>query len=545
MKRKIITLFLAASMVLTSLTGCGSAEKVNSTDDSTVAMEDAEATKATANFNETGYPIVNEEITLKIMLAIRDMDTICAPEDMPAIQRLEELTGINTEWEVIKGADWETKLNLMFASGEYPDIIIACNGNVDDEEYGVTQQILLPLDDLIDQYMPNYKGRIEAEADDPTVSLIASDGQKYSIGYLVAQNINTDQHFFINQEWLDALQLDMPTDVESLTEVLRAFKNDDPNGNGEADEIPLEMGLDIGFGGVRYIMPMFGIPADPDKWIYIDDNKEIQFAPYQDGFRECMEWLHMCYEEGLVDPEIISQDATTVSNKLQKDNIGFFTCWRLKAMGYDEGVASNAVVWMPDSDASLYRKLEVAKAGAFLTCTNENVEASVRFLDAMLETETMFSLYYGEQDATDSTGWTYNENGKIDSLADNTSDKISTFLDCNAMFFAPGTYISEVFNMPEQRTEKTEYCLSYDNAGVIQKYSNDYLDMAPLTSEQIQSTSLLETDIKNGVAEYIAHFVLYGVSDDEWNEFVEVFENMNVADYMKIYQDAIDTMELE
>lgn len=119
----------------------------------------------------------------------------------------------------------------------------------------------MPLDELINQYMPNYTERRDAEADDPTTSLVASDGKVYTVGYLVGQKINTNQHFFINQEWLDALNLETPSNVEELTEVLRAFKTGDPNGNGQADEIPLEMGLDIGFNGIRYMLPLFGLPA--------------------------------------------------------------------------------------------------------------------------------------------------------------------------------------------------------------------------------------------------------------------------------------------
>ena len=36
----------------------------------------------------------------------------------------------------------------------------------------------------------------------------------------------------IRQDWLDNLGLEMPTTQEAFVEVLRAFKNDDPNGNG-------------------------------------------------------------------------------------------------------------------------------------------------------------------------------------------------------------------------------------------------------------------------------------------------------------------------
>ena len=545
MKKKVVALLLAAAMTVTSLAGCGSSARSEESAASESAAGSEASEEASSNFNAEGYPIVNDEITLKVMLAIRDMDTMIAPEEMPAIQRLDELTGIKTEWEVIKGSDWETKLNLMFASGEYPDVIIAPNGNVDDEEYGVSQRLLLPLDDLIEKYMPNYTSRRDAEENDPTISLVASDGQIYSVGYLVGQNINSEAHYFINQTWLDALGLQTPTDVESLTEVLRAFKTGDPNGNGEADEIPLEMGLDASYYGIRYILPLFGIPCASQKWIYIDDNKNVQFAATQDGFRKCMEWLNMCYTEGLIDPEVLSQDVNTVQTKLADGNAGFFATWRLLAMGFDEGVAKDCVFWMPDPETTSFcRYLEVARPAAFVTATNKNVEATMRWLDAMLETEMQFSLYYGEQDATDGSGWKYNENGKIDSLENGTVDVLN-YLGCNTMFWAPGKYISDTFNMSEQRIEKTNYCVESEKAGIIQKYSNAYLDMAPLTSEQLQSISLVETDIQNTVMENVANFIINGVTDESWNNFVSLFDGMGVADYMQMYQDAINTMELD
>lgn len=121
--------------------------------------------------------ITDEDLTLKIMLAIRDGDTIKAPEELAAVQDLEALTGVNIEWEVIKASDWSMKTNLMFASGEMPDIIIAVNGQgqIDYEEYGVSQELVIPLDDYItEELMPNYYSRIQAEESDPTISLVAT-----------------------------------------------------------------------------------------------------------------------------------------------------------------------------------------------------------------------------------------------------------------------------------------------------------------------------------------------------------------------------------
>lgn len=533
MKNKVVAMMLAVSLVMGGTIGCGS----EVSNDSRPETEE--------NSPEGESDAGEESITLNVMFAIRDVDSMIEPNDMEVVQKLEEKTGIHAEWEVIKQADWDTKLNLMFASGEYPDIILAPKATVDVEEYGVTQQILLPVDELTEQYMPIYTERLSAEDIDPTVSLIASDGKKYSVGCLWASNINTTTHFFINQTWLDNLGLETPSTLEELTDALRAFKTLDPNGNGEADEVPLEMTLDDGYYGPRYILPMFGVPVDTSRWIYIDDDKKIQFAPTQNGFRQCMEWLHQVYEEELVDAEILSQDSSTVESKLAEGNVGFFTAWRLTAMGWDDGVAKDCTLYMPvgseGSQAQLSRLLEVASNGAYITKSNQHIEESMRWLDSFLETETMFSLYYGAE----GKGWEYDaDNGKVNSLVTDTSGT-KDFLDCNSLFFGPSKYISESYNMAPQLVEKAEYCEKYDAAGIVQKYSNTNLKMAPLTSDQKARIALKETDIKNAVSENMAAFTVNGVTDESWAAFVKLFEDMDISGYLQTYQDAIDQMELD
>lgn len=539
MKKKVIASILVMMMVL-GIAGCGkstSTENSAAGNTTTDTASTTETSTESSNFNETGYPIVNEPITLDVMLSIRDVDTMIEPNDMQVIKDLEAKTGIHINWEVIKGSDWDTKVNLMFASGEYPDIILATTAPLDDEEYGVTQQILLPLDDLITQYMPTYTERIAAESTNPVSGLVASDGKTYSVGYMVGQNINTNMEFFINQTWLTALGLEMPKTLDQLTETLRQFKNNDPNGNGQADEVAVEMGLDTGFYGIRYMLPMFGIPCDPAKWIYIDDNKQVQLTPVQPGFRQAMEWFHTMYTEGVIDAEMVSQDINTIETKLKAGNIGFFNAWRITAMGFDDGVMKDSVLYTPvgpeGTKASMYRLIEMANDGAYITNSNENVGESLRWLDALLDTETMFSMYYGPN------GWIKNADGQIESTVTG-NEEIKEWLDVNSLFFAPGEYISKTFKMSPQRVEKTLYCQAYEAAGVLQTYSNDYLKLAPLTSEKIQSTTLIETDINNAVVEYAANFIINGVTDDQWNNFVKLFDDMGAADYVKIYQDGIN-----
>ena len=65
----------------------------------------------------------------------------------------------------------------------------------------------------------------------------------------------------------------------------------------------------------------------------------------------------MDQEQLFLPPEMCIRDR-------KEGNVGFFTAWRLLAMAYDDGVASNSVLWTPDSSASLYRYLELCKPGA-------------------------------------------------------------------------------------------------------------------------------------------------------------------------------------
>lgn len=552
MKTKLVTLLLATAMAVTTLAGCGNTSSTSGTEGSSEVSQTQTSvgeTELVKNFNAEGYPIVNEEITLKILLCIRDVDNMIAPEEMPAIQRLEEQTGIKTEWEVVKASDFGTRSNLIFASKEYPDVIMGLQQtNLDIEEYGVSQGILLPLDDLIEQYMPIYTSRIAAEETDPTISLIASDGQKYSIAYLAGPTYDTSWFHCINQEWLDALKMETPTDVEGLTEVLRAFKTKDPNGNGKADEIPMVANVVLNDGyGVQNMLPLFGIPVTTGgKWLYIDDNKQVQPIPTQKGFRECMEWLNMCYQEGLLDPEVISQDGNVVASKLKEGTAGFYTAWSIGTMAFDE----SCVLYVPNSEhTSICSQITTSKPSAAVTCTNENVEATMRWFDALLEDETMWSMYYGEKDDTEYGGWTYGDDGMVHSISGSEANigKPRKYLNVGTLLFMPKEYYNEHMYIADQlmRVERTEYCKQYREAGVLQKYSNQYFNLVRLTTEQMQAQTLLETDLNNAVKEFVASCIVEGVTDNKWNTFVSEIEKMGISDYVKMYQDGIDALDIQ
>jgi hypothetical protein len=88
----------------------------------------------------------------------------------------------------------------------------------------------------------------------------------YTAGYGDMSALNT---WFINMEWLNKLDLEIPTTTDELTTVLRAFKEQDPNGNGLRDEIPMISGSGWN-GNMHHILINSFIFYDPTYLFNVD-----------------------------------------------------------------------------------------------------------------------------------------------------------------------------------------------------------------------------------------------------------------------------------
>ena len=92
--------------------------------------------------------------------------------------------------------------------------------------------------------------------------------------------------------------------------MLRKFKEAYP------DYVPYEMGLDAGaYYDLKYVLPMFGIP-NSDKWLYIDEDKKVQFAPVQQGIPGLCRVVVRVLCGRIVRSECLSQDGNTLRTKL-------------------------------------------------------------------------------------------------------------------------------------------------------------------------------------------------------------------------------------
>ena len=370
-------------------------------------------------------------------------------------QQIEQQTGVHVDFTEIKDSEWSSSVSLAFAKGKMPDMIL--RGSLDVEEYGVTQHLLVPLDEYMDRgLLPNYTARMDQAG--LREQMTASDGHIYQLGFPISQDVNTNGHFFINKTWLDRLGLKVPETVDELTEVLRRFRKEDFNGNGLQDEIPLEFTFDDNTTGIYNLFSFFGLPLNED-YVYVDQSGKVHFAPEEESFIETLSWLHQLYLEGLLDIDFISQGSTIWAEKVNEGNTGMFSYWRLQNTALNPQIAANYEVMLPvhaeGRQACLPRNMDIIEFGAALTADNQDIESSLRWLDSQFETENMLISQNGAVGDT----LVRREDGLYEVKyvpADNELYQ-SVPVICG-QFFAPAEYYASVYVPAIHRQEKAAYC---------------------------------------------------------------------------------------
>ncbi len=453
-------------------------------------------------------------------------------------RQIEQQTGVHVDFTEVKDSEWSSSVGLAFVKGKMPDMIL--RGSLDVEEYGVTRGLLVPLDEYIDKgFLPNYAARMnEAGLRD---QLTASDGHIYQLGFLISQDVNTGGHFFINRTWLDRLKLPVPETAEQLTETLRHFRNDDPNGNGLRDEIPLEFTFDDNITGIYNLFSFFGLPLNED-YVFIDREGNVRFAPEEDTFFEALDWLHRLYREELLDVDFISQGSSIWAAKVNEGNTGLFSYWRLQNTALSPEVAGHYQVMLPVSaegkNACLPRNMDIIEFGAALTTDNRNIEASLRWLDAQFETENMLVSQNGPVGDT----LIRREDGRYEvSYVPPDNELYESVPVICGQFFAPAEYYRSVYVPAAHRQEKAGYCELYERAGVLEPISSKVLtSVAPKTVDQSAGVARLKAKLKSLVDAGIVAMITRGVTAEQRETFREQLRENGSAEYRQIYQQIYD-----
>ena len=219
---------------------------------------------------------------------------------------MEEQTNVHIEWTLVDYSDNQFKATMM-ASGNYPDILANVFSVNQVAQYGAAGN-LLPLEDYVDTVMPNFQIVLK-EIPELRATCTNSDGHIYGLPRIIKSGTN-DAAPIINKTWLKAVGKDIPTTIDEFVEVLRLFRDNDLNNNGDPnDEIPLGVCQPYIYTDIRHWMTPFNVDASPRNQFVCVRDGVVYFSPALPEYKDAVKWLRKLYQEKLLD-----QEAFTISS---------------------------------------------------------------------------------------------------------------------------------------------------------------------------------------------------------------------------------------
>ena len=350
--RRNLALSLGLAAMLTLSAACGSTppaasatpsastEAAASTEASTAASTEATPEAAASitgdeNLSPIGtFPICKEPITVTGI--IQQPSWISDMIDNDQTRYLEKMSNIKLDLQVVPTEGYNDRLKIALTTGDYPDVIFS---NAGDNNavivYGINEKIYVPLTPFVDRVMPNLAERFK-EMPELKEGATAPDGNIYILPNFEGMPGHGAvwAKMWMNTAWLTKLGLAMPTTTDEFKTVLKAFKTQDPNGNGKADEVPLSGAVNT-WAADPYFSILNAFDYFDLSLLRLKDGA-ITGCANTEGIRQGLAYLNELYAEGLLDPASLTQDLSQLGQLGAADPsiLGAFTAGHV-GMGID------------------------------------------------------------------------------------------------------------------------------------------------------------------------------------------------------------------
>ena len=561
----LLAWIIALSMFLIA---CSGGTDGTGSDSTTGTGTDSNGTGGTGEVAPAGqFPIVDELIEMDVWIESNADTTDWSTNEYLRVE-VEERTNVKLNIiEAAGSADALDRRNILLASGDYPDMFLADWNSMftqaDVLQFGVKEGILVPINDYIEPYSVELKRLYDYNSMwQPTTT--APDGNIYGVArFSECFHCTAYPKMFFNTEWLEALGLDYPSDTDELYETLKAFKEQDPNGNGEADEVPLTGAISWNCPVEYAIIGYSFLPLRPNFWLYLEDG-EMKFAPVQEAYRDGLEYMNMLYSEGLIDPGAFTQRDDVMKQLILSEptKVGAYVADHM-GMGADanypelyrayESIPApfkgpNGVQIQPSNSG----ESEISGFHGVITDKCEYPEAAFRLLDMFLEEEQTVKKAWGKE----GLGWEYAPAG-TENVFGGEAKWIQKFIpeenfddveenDRWIFFAGPQADITETRSaqmpMPEDIYDGSAYeaRITMQTIPLVDYHypetlpSTYYVDM-DVADEYIEIQTNLNEFIKKSLVEFVI-----GERDieNDWATYISELESFGWERYLEIYNQA-------
>ena len=451
------------------------------------------------------------------------------------------------------------RLNLMIQNGSaLPDVLVFGSGHRPQPMLVYNWALsgaVIPLTGYVQSDAPSFTAAI-AECGTDLIPLITMpDGEIYYLPSYRFSIANEYQHKnWIYQPWLDALGLEAPTDAESLYLVLRAFKEQDPNGNGLQDEIPLLTSAEMTAYVIRSLLSMFCDVGSMNDSIAVQDGQLV--ASYAtEAYREGLRYIRRLVEEGLFSALSFTIDEAQFSAIVSQETtvVGMSVCPSLAtALPFDDprraeyvGIAPFA---MADDTVLTPYTPTTANAHFVITSGCRNPEAAFRLGDLLCSEKFTIMNRWG----LEGVDWVTPPEGSV-SLYDflgyepliMTTGHTTWGAPQNQYWASQGPFIRGYRLQCGQAWNgdplDSEYMIARVMPEYIGKGPKEYIGMLNYTMEESEQISELLATVNSYVREMQLQFITGVLSlDHDWDEYLRQLYASDLDTVLRIMQSAYD-----
>ncbi len=320
--KRLMAGMLVSAIAITSLAGCSSSNKEETTK-APAAGEAGKTQAAKEEEKETTAAENQEPVTLTWLVGETSSEV---DDNAEVVKMIEERFHIDMKAWQVDAKNFQENLNVRFAGGEMPDVLVVNNLSLLPTyvDGGIVGE--LPIE-VIREKAPNY-AKVADEYDDGTLwSTMIYNGKNYGVTNPMDA---VPMAMFWRKDWLDKLGLEVPKTLDEYEEVLTAFVEQDPDGNGKKDTAGMaERAFNAVFGAYGLRCVTGGKPGFKVEEMQLGEDN-VPFFPYiHPDAKLALAKLHDWYEKGIIDKEFITGENhggyTWLSHSFMNGRIGL-TC---------------------------------------------------------------------------------------------------------------------------------------------------------------------------------------------------------------------------
>ena len=464
-------------------------------------------------------------------------------EEIPMWQEIQEKHNVTIEWDQISSGFDEKKAVLLSDPESMPDVWLSGLGDAD---IFMNKEAFVDMTDLI-KYAPHIQFMFEESPITVPLSTFP-DGGMYSLPLVRAHMPDSVAVLMINKTWLDAVGMDVPTNLDELEQVLIAFRDNDVNGNGDpGDEIP----LDFVNGGRSW----FTIVALTGAWGVVDDlsgdlvtvnDGQVDFVWATEAYKNLVNYLHKLWDENLINVEVFTQDYNGMqarSSQGESAMVGVTSGWSISdrtGQFQDQYVIVDALKASADSDIAPLWPCNPARVK--MDTNQFSISATCKYPErAIALIDDMFDGYYAIQNMygyiPDCVSYDEATDTYVVLEPEDTTLDVSKWT--NALVnSAPGYFPNAMYDkttVPAEVSDRMEQEKAY-----IDNYPSEIFPIVRFDEETTEELLFISTDLYKLVDEKFANWVVNGGCDEEWDQYMSQLETIGLSRMREIYQAAYD-----